>query len=70
MHHQRVPPLHMDRQAKAKEAVLEFRDNPPSSFQRAVNLVFIGSSQGPLLQRINIKHRRHKFIMCGRLQDE
>lgn len=44
MHRQRVLPLHMDGQAKAREVVLDFCDNPPSGFQRAINLVFIGSS--------------------------
>lgn len=52
-----------------KEGVLEFRDNPPRGFQRAVNLAFfIGSSRGALLQRININRRWHEFIMCGRRQ--
>lgn len=60
----------MDRQAKEREAVLEFCDNPRYGFQQAVNLVFIGLSQGVLLQRINIKHRWHKFIMCGCRQGE
>lgn len=51
MHHQCVLPLHMEKQATAKEAVLEFRDNPPRGFQRAVNLVFYWFVSGSSLTK-------------------